>query len=287
MDSKSLLMQAGQIATAEPAPVLDYRDLQRSIVLLSSFRSGSHMLKLSLEKLTGLTATAEPFNHFADDPKSYTLKNYFAEGAPGPNIMTEGNKTVHHFLARFYKRVPGREAILLDVKYPQAYVFGVDMQMDVPLPIPTLLQELRKLDVPFIHLTRRDLVAQAISLLIAERTGTYFSVADEGLNKGSDRVITLAPKAVLSQALRIRNARDHARTVLSAIRCKVLEISYESLISANGREHYREIMRFIGQYADIPANFEPPTLRQDSQSQAANLADIRDFVSRQDPSLNG
>ncbi len=287
MDSKSFLMKAAEVQATEAAPRLDFRDVQRSIVLLSSFRSGSHMLKLSLNKLTGLIGKAEPFNHLVDDPNGYTLKDYLAEGGPQPRLMTEGHMAVHHFLARFYQRLPPRTAVLFDVKYPQAYAFGVNAQMDLPLPVPTLLEEFHRLDMPFIHLVRRDLVAQAISLMIAEDTGTFF--LQPGSLPATNRMpeVTLSPRTVLARALRLRNARDHAREVLTALGSKVLEVSYESLISTDGRGHYREIMRFIGQYADIPADFEPPTLRQNSQSRVSNMADVRDFVAKRDPALNG
>ena len=81
MNSKDLLMQpAAAVETDDRPPRLDYRDFQRSVVLLSSFRSGSHMLKLSLARLASMAAPAEPFNHGFAPEDGYTLKSYLSEG---------------------------------------------------------------------------------------------------------------------------------------------------------------------------------------------------------------
>lgn len=125
MDAKALLMQPSAEAVAMPPPPrLDYRDFQRSIALISSFRSGSHMLKLSLGSLASMSCPVEPFNHKVDGGDGYTVKDYFSEAGPRPVVMTEAHAAVHHFLSRFYQRMPPLRSIILDIKYQQAYIFG-------------------------------------------------------------------------------------------------------------------------------------------------------------------
>lgn len=286
MDGKTFLMQpADETAVSSAPPRLDYRDFQRSIALISSFRSGSHMLKLSLGQLASMSTPVEPFNHNVDGGEGYTVKTYLAEGGPKPSIMTEGHGAVHHFLARFYKSMPPRRSIILDIKYSQAYIFGVNASMRVPVAVPVVLEELHKLQIPFIHLTRRDLVAQAISLLVAEDEGAYLVKADEA--DQSRRPVRLSPRDVMTAATQLRNARDNARAVMDALGVRSLEVGYEDLISPNWRYHYREILRFVNRYADIPETYSAPTRRQDSASRVTNLAEIRDYVAERDRTLNG
>lgn len=288
MDSKDFLMQPSDVVGDEDRPPrLDYRDFQRSIVLLSNFRSGSHMLKLSLGKLAGMTTPAEPFNHGFAPEAGYTLKMYLAQGGPRPSLMTEGHAALHHFMARFYAQMPARRSIILDVKYPQAYAFGVNASMQVPAAVPVILEELHKLQMPFIHLTRRDQVAQAISLMVAEDSGEYLVKSDSSGSAAQGRVLRLSPRDVLSRARQLRNATENARMVLGALGVRQHEVTFEDLTSPSWRDHYRAIFRFINQYADIPENYVSPTRAQDSSGKVANLADIRSFVAERDPVLNG
>lgn len=279
-------MQPADEATVSSAPPrLDYRDFQRTIALISSFRSGSHMLKLSLGQLASMATPAEPFNHNVDGGDGYTIKTYLAEDGPKPLIMTEGHGAVHHFLARFYKTMPPRRSIILDIKYSQAYVFGVNASMQVPVAVPVILEELHKLQVPFIHLTRRDLVAQAISLLVAEDEGAYL------VKRGEDDIgrspIRLSPRDVMAAAIKLRNARDNANTVMDALGVRRLDVVYEDLVSPNWRQHYRDILRFVNRYADIPETYSAPTRRQDSASRVTNLVEIRDYIAERDRALGG
>lgn len=284
MDGKSLLMQPADEAIVSSAPPrLDYRDFQRTVVLFSSFRSGSHMLKLSLGQLASMSTPVEPFNHNVSD--GYTIKTYLAEGGPKPLIMTDGHAAVHHFLSRFYKTMPPQRSIILDIKYSQAYVFGVNASMQVPVAAPVVIEELHKLRVPFIHLTRRDLVAQAISLLVAEDEGAYLVKAGE---TGQSRApVRLSPRDVMAAAVKLRNARDNARAVMEALGVRRLEIVYEDLISSNWRQQYREVLRFVNRYADIPDTYSAPTQRQNSASRVTNILEIREYVAERDRTLNG
>lgn len=285
MDSKDFLMSPVEGAAEERPPRLDYRDFQRSIVLLSSFRSGSHMLKLSLGKLGNISTPAELLNTGIAPEAGYTLATYLAEGGPKPSVMTEGFAAFHHFMARFYATMPARRSIILDIKYPQAYAFGVNTAMDVPAAVPVVLEELHKLRIPFIHLTRRDYVAQAVSLMVAEDSGEYLAKAGDGETLVQAK--RLSQREVLARARRLRNAAENARQVLRAMDVRQHEVVFEDLVASGWRDRFREIFRFIDQYADIPADFVSPTKSQDSSSKVSNLADIRAFIAERDPSLSG
>lgn len=287
MDSKTLLMESPKvILPTEKSPRLDYRDLSRSVVLISSFRSGSHMLKLSLGKLANMLIPPEPFNHAISSHEGYTVANYLNENGPRPSLMTSGNSAVHHFLSRFYAELPPQRRIIMDIKYPQAYGFGVNADMDKPIVVPVILEELHKLKIPFVHLTRRDVVAQAVSLMTAEETGVY--LVKEGDQPALEvKPTRLSPAEVLMRARRLHNATNNAKAVMDALGVRCHDVTYEALTSDRWKEEYRAIFKFLDQYADIPQDFVVPTLRQGSVDMVTNIQDIRNYVAEREPSFNG
>lgn len=288
MDSKSFLMSQDAESGPEAEEVkLDYLDFQRSIVLFSNFRSGSHMLKLSLGKLGRMVAPAEPFNHQATLESGYTLRTYLENDGPMPKVMSEGHFQTQKFMANFYENMPRKRSIILDVKYSQAYSFGVNAEMNYPVPVPVILEEFIKLKMPVVHLTRRDLVAQAISLMVAENSDEWLLTSSAEPQNAPNALLRLPASEVLKRARQARNARVNADVVLSALDARVHNVEYEDLISGVWRTRYRGIFRFLDQYADIPEDFSPPSKRQNSMSRVTNLAEIRAYVDERDPNLNG
>lgn len=268
----------------EHVPQLDYRDFQRTGLILSGYRSGSHMLKLSLAALARMQGPTEPLNVGVAGGPSFTLGDMLAQGGPRASLLTHAPAAFHEFLARFFATMEPERKILFDLKYPQAFAFGVNGDMDLPLPIPVVLQEFAKLGVPVIHLTRRDVVSQAISLLVAEDSGIYLTRASEEAERGV-RPVRLSPRDVLAAARRFHQSRLHFETVLSTLGMRVLALSYEDLAADRGIEHLRSALRFLGRYADVPADFAMPTRRQASEASVVNADDIRAHIARRAPDL--
>lgn len=269
---------------ADPCPRLDYRDFQRTALILSGYRSGSHMLKLSLAGLAQMLGPQEPLNTGTAGGSSFTLGDMLATGGPRSSLFTHAPAALHEFLARFFATMESERKILFDLKYPHAFAFGANGDMDLPLPVPVVLQEFAKLGVPVIHLTRRDVVAQAMSLLVAERSGVYLTKSGEDSSEGQVP-IRLSPKDVLTAARRFHHARLHFETVLSTLGMRVLPLRYEDLSSETGVDVLRSALRFLGRYADVPASFTIPTRRQSSEASVVNADDIRAYVSLRAPEL--
>lgn len=265
-------------------PRLDYRDFQRTGVILSGYRSGSHLLKLSLAALAQMQGPPEPLNSRHRGPDGFTLADYLALDAPRPSTITHGPGAFHDFLARFYRSTLPVRRVLFDLKYAQAFQFGVNGDMDLPLPVPVVLEEFAKLGVPVIHLVRRDVVAQAVSLLLAEENGIYLTRA--GAEGGAGRApVRLSPRDVLRAARRFHHARLHFDAVLAALGMRTLHLTYENLAGPDGTESLRAALRFLGRHADVPAGFTPPTRRQSSTDAVINIDDIRAHVRQRAPEL--
>jgi hypothetical protein len=283
MDIKSLLIQPqSQQSGLSLPPALDYRDFQRSIVLLSSGGAGSHFLKLLLVQFAVMLAPGEPFNPHMNDERFYTLSQYLDERDPKPRIMTDGYSALQHFLACFYRTMPSRAKIVLDIKYQHAYVFGVNASMRIPSAVPIVLEELHKRQVPFIHWMRRDLVAQAVSVLVAEADRTVLSKGEAPIQTFPS--LRLSPRDVLVAANKLRNGQENAKQVMEALGVTPLVVIYEDF-SESWRETIRQVLRFSGRYADIPDGFLPQLPREEGLSRVANLSDIRDYVAKRDRTL--
>lgn len=265
---------------------LDYRDFQRTALVLSGYRSGSHMLKLSLARLAQMQGPSEPLNANIVDGASFNLGAMIARGGPQVSLFSNSAAAFREFLAYFYEQMEPKQKILFEMKYDQAFAFGVNSLMDLPLPVPVALQEFALRAVPVIHLTRRDIVAQAMSLLVAERSGEFLRMSNAGAGDALPPV-RLSPRDVLAGAQRIQHARLHFDRLLPMLGMRVLSVEYEELAAGNSVEVLRSALRFLGRYADVPQGFSFPTQRQGSESSVINALEIRDYVAARAPEILG
>lgn len=271
---------------ARPAQHLTYHDFRRSVVLFCSFRCGSHMFKAALERLTGLSVPPEPLNRYYGGEQGYTIGKFAAEAKSTLPPLSKPRDAAHAFLVRFFAAQPPEARVLLDIKYQQAYALGVTDETLVPMPTPMLLDVMHRGRVPFVHMIRRDVVSQAISLMIAEKSGSYFATPPlPNQNEPTPAKIRLVPRQVFDVARNQRLAQLQATALLKSMDVQLMTIAYEDLIGPNRAEHYREAMRFMNLYGDIPPNFSSQTISQNSMALVANMAEIRAFVASQDEAL--
>ncbi len=287
---KLVKKRTGQnLRASSPAPVtkpqLDFEDLQRSFVLLSNFRSGSHMFKLSLGKLSGIFSSAEPFNYSVNHETNYTFRNFLSE--PDRDVVAtfaDSSRTMYDFLAYYYNHCPDSNNILIDLKYSQSYALGVDENTMAPV----ILSEVAKLKLPIVHLVRKDTVAQAVSLLVSEKTGIFIETKKNSeVTKGTGQKFWLDPNEVLRVAKSGQFAVEQASRNMDILGIKPLVVFYEDLVSPRAADSYRRALRFLNHYSDIPQDFEPPTVKQNSSARVANMDEILNYISQSDPSLVG
>jgi LPS sulfotransferase NodH len=262
------------------SPQLDFGDLQRTFVLYSNFRSGSHMFKSAVQSLAGVTGPDEPFNMSLSGGDWFTFRDFkeakhLGDAKPYRNDTSE----FYDYLAGFYEKCPLTGPVLFDLKYSQSYTLG----MSERLMVPVLLQELINLKLPIVHLVRRDVVAQAISLLVAEQTGEFFST--KGPESQAKPKIWLNPKDVHQIATSQMFAIKSATRNLEVLGANMLSIFYEDLVSANKQEHYQRTFRFLDHYAEVPSDFDPSTVRQNSMRRVANIGEVLQYISEEDPIL--
>ena len=227
-------------------------------------------------------APAEILNPASNEAALYTLQQFMAEGLV-PYPFTDASEAARQFLRRLLEVKEPRKQVLLDIKYPQLYAFGVNHETNAP----NFLEILCKLKRPILHLVRRDVVDQAISLLVANQTGAFLrSRSAAGADSGRARALHwLNPEDVYRIAKARRWASQQAAQTLDHIGAKVLLVHYEDLASESWAQVFRRIFAFLDHYADLPKSLPDTTERQNSRDLVSNLAEIRGFVAEKDPSL--
>ena len=131
----------------------------------------------------------------------------------------------------------------------------------------------------FIHVTRRDVIAQAISLVIAVQTGEWTSLHDR-----NPITPDFMPNAILNIAKDIRTQEAAADLYFSLTNATVLRIAYEDAV-ANPAAIATKLAE-LGNIAAVPT--AQPTLPVERQSGGRNLEfrqRFRKFVEERMPSF--
>lgn len=243
------------------------------------------MFKLTLGKLSGIHGAAEPFNYSVAQDESYTFHKYLLEQERDVvATFTDGSKAIYDFLAHYYVHCPADKKILIDLKYSQSYALGVDENTMAPV----VLSELAKLKLPIVHLVRKDTVAQAVSLLVSEKTGKFVETKKISSNsRDAKQKFWLDPSEVLKVAKSGQFAVEQASRNMDILGIKPLVVFYEDLISPSAARTYRQTLSFLDHYSDIPKDFESPTIRQNSSARVANMSEILNYISQKEPLLIG
>ncbi|MFT6271835.1 MAG: SHS2 domain-containing protein [Sulfitobacter sp.] len=265
----------------------DYRDFERSVVLYCNFRSGSHMLKLTLDRVAGIKSTPELLNPAVVGEGGFNIRE-FVDKDPDATVLSEGASLTERYMNAVFSTVSSERRMLLDIKYSQAFTFGVEREFKHDVIVPTMILELSKRKVPFLHLVRRDAVAQSLSKLVAAASGEYFrqiNQTPEAATPAPPQSYRFSPALVHEESMAQRRIAQHASAVLKAIGARHLPIFYEDLVGPDIGSELRRILTFIDHYADIPADFAAATLNQNSSSRVKNLAEIRAYIQARDPDL--
>ncbi len=265
-----------------PSPDLNFDDLQNSFVLLSHFRSGSHMFKLSIAQFLGMASPPEPFNVSSGLDSGYFFDSFIDENGFDPKLMLQdGQTTLFNFITRFFAHQNSGKTPIIDLKYSQSYMLGVNhMSMN-----PVILEAFTEWKVPIIHLIRRDFVAQAVSHLVAIESGDYLNQRSDNRDADNGQRYWLDPHEVLKNARARKLASQTAIQQLESMEARVMTVFFEDFLSPDWTTHYRKCFRFLDKYADIPEGFNPPTTSQNSAKRVANMEEIVDFITKTDQLL--
>ncbi|AHM04474.1 hypothetical protein roselon_02129 [Roseibacterium elongatum DSM 19469] len=270
-------------AVDRPDPLLDggYEVLRRSALVYSNFRSGTHMLRSSLIQLTDFQTGGEVFAR--TNTASGSFSDYVAQPETNTtDLLLDPERHLPLFLAHHISTLDAANPVLFDVKYSQAARLGVD---DMTLA-PTVLKFFVALHVPILHVIRRDVVAQAISHLLAEQRGRFHAEADaSGGSETPTAPVWLNPSEVCDLAQTRREEQRRAQAHLTAISADVCTIFYEDLSGTTLVPELRRISRFLGRYTRVDPGYKPPTRAQNSRLDVANRVEIYDLAMERMPGL--
>lgn len=257
-----------ETGTADP----DFGMLQRSAVLYANFRSGSTMLKLALGQLTGLHPTPELFaQNGGDDPQSFEAYLNWRRANDDLAADDAPERILAGYLAHFFAAPVTATGLIFDLKYSQAARLGVDDLNQCP----HILSYFCQLNLKVLHLMRRDVVAQAVSHLVARHSGAFHAEADGRPAKSS---IWLDPNEVARLAAASSAAQQTARAHLAAAEAETVTIYYEDLAGSGLPRTLRRMLRFLDLPATVPDGFRPAIQPQNSADAVANLDEVLDYV---------
>jgi hypothetical protein len=268
-----------------PDPLLDggYGVLRRSVLIFSNFRSGTQMLRSSLVQLSDLQTGGELFARANTEPGAFS--DYIAHPDTDlEGLLRDPERHLPFYLAYRLSTLEPSQPAAFDVKYSQAARLGVD---DLTLA-PTILKYFAALHVPVLHVIRRDVVAQAISHLLANKRGRFF--VDRGAPAArpqSVEPIWLNPTEVCVLASARREEQRRAQAYLKAVSADVCTLYYEDLAGPALVPELQRTFRFLDRYARIPLTYQPPTRAQNSRLDIANRNEIYDMAMERFPGLAG
>ncbi|MBY6201001.1 hypothetical protein KUV65_06475 [Maritalea mobilis] len=267
----------------KPDPLLDggYEVLRRSALIYSNFRSGTHMLRSSLLQLTDLQTGGELFARANREPGSFS--DYAAQpDTEAAELLLDPERHLPHFLAHHLSTLAPSQPVVFDIKYSQAARLGVDDLTQAP----TILKFFTALHVPVLHVIRRDVVAQAVSHLLAEKRDQFF--ADAALSNGQGKSaspVWLNPTEVCDLAQARSEEQRRAQAHLAAVSADVCTLYYEDLAGPNFVPELRRIFQFLDRYARVAPGYRAPTRPQNSRLDVANLNEIYDMAMERMPGL--
>ncbi|MCK5944023.1 MAG: hypothetical protein KAI24_18705 [Planctomycetes bacterium] len=145
----------------------------------------------------------------------------------------------------------------VDIKYNQLS-FIAPLNRDLGKG-PFLLDYLRERSVPIVHMTRRNLAKQALSLTIAEARNVYHNYAGTKF-EGS---IEIAPQRVVAFCNWVAHQRKLLREMTAGM--SVHEVTYEDVAAAcrapadDGDIGGNDCMRGLAEFLGIASSFRNPT----------------------------
>jgi LPS sulfotransferase NodH len=278
------------MGTSEDVPMLDFNALRQSALIYGSYRVGTHMLKLTLARAAGYVAAPESFARVPDEGlPDYIYSTWLTQDLH--RSEHKGTATREELLAylAWLQLNAAQDSdtprpLLLDVKYDQAMRFGAD----APGARPLIIEWLVEMGLPVIHLIRRDAVAQAMSHMLARKSGVFF--APSTLAPSDPPTVTptwLDPVEVVHAARAYRLAQMTAHHQLSRPGVRLVTMAYEDMLGAGFVPQLRRCLRRLDRYAELSPHLRPVTQRQNSSLAVANRAEIVDYALIHAPDLVG
>jgi LPS sulfotransferase NodH len=284
----------GNVTSPVPSAPKSPRGIRYAFIV-SRPRSGSTALGRTLGLVEGVNYCGEVFHHargphddenydrylVAPEYNYFTFRQRMFSSFPDLAYPSRKNQQAlwTHFLTAVESRDPGKLHVL-DVKYNS--VHHLDPLYHSPFDSPLLLQLLKAQQIPIIHIVRHNLVAQAISLLIAQRTGRWHKLrAWQPAEPPSP--IAIEPRVLLDTIERAGRELKHFEAVLRH-HPRLLPLTYETLYNAKGDldpDEAKRINDFLGLDGGILWSHTPPTERLQSSpfSAVSNLKELEVFLS--------
>ena len=258
------------------------------IVICANQRSGTNALANALGRTSQIESLREPFEDRVDEPRNYfgflIKHDQFRLHLCHPT--TERRSILAKAYLTYLHRSTSKPKNVMDIKYNSWH--HLDPMWHFQLEDPLFMHVLKTYSSVFIHIKRRNLLAQYLSHQFADSTGVYHYLKNPTGNTGTALttetamqrvegvVVNLDVQHCLS-SLRMRRSTEALFTSLLSEYPYSVEINYEELFTAEAvsKPATDRLRRLIG--------FTEPELKTDFLRTPINVADRivnRDEVAR-------
>ncbi|MDH4063494.1 MAG: Stf0 sulfotransferase family protein [Acidobacteriota bacterium] len=217
----------------------------RAAVILSKQRSGTTALRMALGTMPGVRDWGEVFHHVRgpqDDPNYerfhihpeagfFTFREALFRQSPEVSFPTEAHQLEvwQRYLSMVESLAP-QALHLFDIKYNSAH--HLDPIYHSQFEAPLLLTALARDGCPVVHLVRRDLLAQALSLLRAQRTDVWHRAARD--TAPVDRAEMVVDPEYVFWTMEVARWEIERQTGYLQSHPRVMSLDYESLYRNDG-----------------------------------------------------
>lgn len=258
-------------------PLFDTQKFHGSFVLYGNFRSGSHFFKDMVASVTQHTPTHELFPKTPRGDTKLTFRNFIDESDIRLHqYISEPRDVLNYFFSEFFESLTPT-APIIDIKYSQSYIAGINDQDGIPF----LLEYFKTHSLKFVHLIRRDFIAQSISHHVARKTNQFISTEQHALTSQNEP-IWLSPETVLKVAKLKKLQTIQATKLLELMDIEYTTVFYEDLRSNKAKNSIISILDFLGIYSEFDSLPEPIIKDQDSANKVINVDEIYTYAQEND-----
>ena len=249
--------------------LFDAQNFRDSFVLYGNFRTGSHFFKDMVASVSHFSPTHELFPKVTRDDGKLTFRSFVGKNETSlSQYISEPRDVLNEFFAEFFED-QSPTAPIFDIKYSQSYTAGVNDQEGSPF----LLEYFKTHSLKFVHLIRRDFVAQSISHLVAIKTNQFMSTEPTG-PKTQNSPTWISPEAVLKIAKLKKLQTQQATKLLEYMEIEHTTVFYEDLHTTKTLKTLNSILNFLGTYSEFESLPEAKIKNQESANKVLNIDEI-------------
>ncbi len=248
------------------------------IILLADQRSGTNALRDSLIS-TGVFGTVGEafFSRNFENEKFNFHRHFYDSVVARPELITKLPRFVDELFSSYLEKMSAstrKTHIIVDIKYTSVHQLNPVFH-DFVNGKPYLFNLIEKLELPVIHLMRRDYLAKAASRIIARETGLHIQREDHGGH--GTKQFELDPSAVVNQIKNAAKRLEYFERTINKLPTPTFNVDYEGLFDTE--ESLNTGLKELKDYLSLDVNLSLPKIKkQISRSLEDTIANYEEVM---------